>query len=214
MRNKTAEIADEILNNDIDSFFITESWLSGEIDENFIITQTYENSQHFHHDSHPRNFEKGGRLAVIFKRELNLISLSSSCTPDFEAAFFSMNEGRLKICILYRPPSVSFKTFSEFLYERIPPLSMESDLIFLGDFNLPQSVALESFFDETLLTQLIEESTHQGGNTLDLLVTNQRTAISTTEIRNVNYSDHKMIRFNLSRGKELIRHQRHEFIKS
>ena len=49
--------------------------------------------------------------------------------------------------------------FSEFLYERILPLSMESDLIFLGDFNLPQSVVLESFFDGTLLTQLTEEST-------------------------------------------------------
>ena len=39
MRNKTAETPDEILNNDIDLFFITESWLSGEFDENFIITQ-------------------------------------------------------------------------------------------------------------------------------------------------------------------------------
>ena len=213
MQNKTAEIADEILNNDIDSIFITESWLSGEIDKNFI-TQAYEHSPHFHHYSHPRNFAKGGGLAVILKREINLISLSSSCTSDFEAAFFSMNEGRIKICLLYRPPSGSFKVFSEFLFERILPLSMESDLIFLGDFNLPQSVALESFFDETLLTQLIEELTHQGGITLDLLVTNQRTAISTIEIRNVNYSDHKMIRFNLSRGKELIRHQRHEFVKS
>ena len=139
MRNKTAKIADEILNNDIDLFFTTESWLSGEIDENFIITQAYENSPHFHHYSHPRNFAKGGGLAVIFKRELNLISLSSSCTPDFEAAFFTMNEGRLKICLLYIPPSGSFKVFSEFLYERILPLSKESDLIFLGDFNLPQS---------------------------------------------------------------------------
>ena len=39
MRNKTAQIADEILKNDIDLFFITESWLSEEIDENFIVTQ-------------------------------------------------------------------------------------------------------------------------------------------------------------------------------
>ena len=91
---------------------------------------------------------------------------------------------------------------------------MESNLIFLGDFNLPQSVALESFFDETLPTQLIEESTIQGGKILDLLVTSQRYAILAIEIRNVNYSDHKKIGFNLSRGKELIRHQRHEFIKS
>ena len=87
---------------------------------------------------------------------------------------------------------------------------MDSDLIFLGDFNL-QSVALESIADETLITQLTEESTHQGGNILDLLVTNQRSVISTIEITNVNYSDHKMINFRLSRGNELIRHQRHVY---
>ena len=101
---KTIEIAEEILNNYIDLFFITESWLSGEIEENDILTQADANSPHFHHYSHPRNFAKGRGLAVIFDRELNLISLSWSCTPDFEAAFFSMHEGRLKIRLLYRRP--------------------------------------------------------------------------------------------------------------
>ena len=80
---------------------------------------------------------------------------------------------------------------------------MEGYLIFTGDLNLPQIVALESLFDETLLSQLFEESTHQGGNILDLLVNNQRSAISTTEIINVNYRDKNMIKFNRSRGNEL-----------
>ena len=80
---------------------------------------------------------------------------------------------------------------------------MEGYIIFIGDLNLPQIVALEFFFDEMLLSQLIEESTHQGGNILDLLVNNQRSAISTTEIINVNYHDNKMIKFNRSGGNEL-----------
>ena len=83
MRNKTTEIAIEILNKYRDLFFITESWLSGEIDENYIITQAYENFSHFHQYSHPRNFAKGGGLAVIFKRVLNSISIPWSCEPDF-----------------------------------------------------------------------------------------------------------------------------------
>ena len=114
MQNKTVEIADQVLNNDTDLFLITESWLSGEIDEIFIITQAQDNSPHFHHYSYPWNFTKGGELAVILKRELNLIFLSWSCTPDFEASFFSMNEGRLKLRLLYRPPSGSFNVFSDF----------------------------------------------------------------------------------------------------
>ena len=82
MRTKTTEIAVEILNNDRDLFFITESWLSGENDENYIITQAYKNFPHCNHYSHPRNFSKGGGLAFIFKRVLNLISIPWSCEPD------------------------------------------------------------------------------------------------------------------------------------
>ena len=102
-----------------------------------------------------------------------------------------MHEGRLKICLLYWQPSG-----------------------ILDNFKLPQCVALEPFLKETLLTQLIEESNHQGDNILDLLVSNQRSAISTIKIINVNYSDNKMIKFNLSQKIGLIRHQKQVFIKS
>ena len=85
--------------------------------------------------------------------------------------------------------------FLEFLCNNIQPLSIESDLFLIGDFNMPQSTALNSFFEETSLTQLVKKPTHRAGNILDLLVTNEPYLFSEIEQQHLNYSDHDLIKF-------------------
>ena len=160
-----------------------------------MLTQAYENSPLYSHHNLPRTNSRGGGLAVIYKRKIELTLLSHTSTSDLEAAFFCFPKKVITLCLLYRPPSGSTKVFLEFLRNNIQPLSIESDLFLIGDFNMPQSTALNSFFEETSLTQLVKRPTHRAGNILDLLVTNEPYLFSEIEQQHLNYSDHDLIKY-------------------
>ena len=77
------------------------------------------------------------------------------------------------------------------------PKSLEFRIVVVGDFNLPQSKALTSFL-ETLLSQLVNEPTHQSGNVLDLILTSDNDCLSLISVNELNFSDHKLIKFRIS----------------
>ena len=169
--------------------------MSSDFDENYVLTQAYENPQLYNQHNLPRTNSRGGGLTVIYKRKIELTLVSHKSTSDFEAAFFNFPKKVITLCLLYRPPSGSTKVFLEFLYNNIQPLSIESDLFSIGDFNMPQSAALNSFFQETSLTQLVKKSTHRAGNILDLLVTNEPYLFSEIEQQRLDYSDDDQFKF-------------------
>ena len=57
-----------------------ESWLSSDFDENYVLTQAYENSQLYNHHNLPRTNSRGGGLAVIYNRKIELTLLSHIIT--------------------------------------------------------------------------------------------------------------------------------------
>ena len=170
-------------------------WLSSEFDENNVLTRSYEKSQLYNLYKLPRTNFRGGGLAVIYKRQTELTLLSHISTSDFEAAFFCFPKKVMTPCLIYRPPSGSTKLFLEFLSNNIQPLLTETDLFLIGDFNMPQRAALNSFFQEISLTQLVKKPTHRAVIILDLVVTNEPHLLSVIEQQRLNYSDHDLIKF-------------------
>ena len=161
MRNKADDFASLLLTDDYDISFLTETWLSSVQDESSIIRQTYTPSQLFHYFNIPRNYGQGGGLAVIFKQTTNLKLVFKNSTPDIEIANFKLvTETSISIWLIYRPPRGNMKKFWNVMNDDIIPDSLENNLIVVGDFNLPNSAALEGFFSQSNLNQLVDFFTH------------------------------------------------------
>ena len=206
MRNKADDFASLLLTDDYDISFLTETWLSSVQDESSIIRQTYTPSQLFHYFNIPRNYGQGGGLAVIFKQTTNLKLVFKNSTPDIEIANFKLvTETSISIWLIYRPPRGNMKKFWNVMNDDIIPDSLENNLIVVGDFNLPNSAALEGFFSQSNLNQLVNVSTHKYGNILDLVITNNPSLVSDLMAMETEISDHKLITFNLNTNKPVKR---------
>ncbi|GFR92603.1 ATP-dependent DNA helicase [Elysia marginata] len=83
------------------------------------------------------------------------------------------------------------------------------NLIFIGDFNIhvenendSQAKWLMELFDSLNLEQHIREPTHDGGHTLDLLVTQKNNSfVKFDKVEECHFSDHKSIHFIISAKK-------------
>ena len=159
-----------------------------------LLTKAYENSQLYNHHSLPRTNSRGGGLAVIYKRQIELTLLSHINTSDFEAAIFCFPKKVMTLCLLYRSLSVSTKMFLEFYAKTFNPYRLRLTCFQLVIL-MRQSAALKSFFQESSLTQLVKKPTHRAGSILDLLVTNDPYLFSEIEQQHLNYSDHDLINF-------------------
>ena len=189
MRVLSDLLEDKILSNDFDLFFINETWISYNTDENWLIRQIYSNSLCFDHLSFPRTYRKEGGLAII-KKQLNITIISHGCSQSFEDVWLQFRTTEL-ICLPYRPPIPNTVEFWKFLYEEVLPKSLEFRIVVVDDLNLPHSKALTSFLEETLLTQLVNEPTHRSGNVLELILTNDNERVSDF-CQELSFSDHKL----------------------
>ena len=83
-------------------------------------------------------------------------------------------------------------------------MSKNDDVTFIGDLNIhfdapshPGVKQIETLLSGFGLTQLIKESTHKNGHTLDVLITNKVESISDISVIDLAVSDHKTIFFTL-----------------
>ena len=207
VRNKVEDINSYILDEGMDVFCITESWLSGEpndLDIANCITPVGYNFANF-----PRTYAKGGGLLVIYRSDVKVEFFKSYCDITLQYCLFKTKFDLevVTFLLLYRPPQSSYVLFCEILKELLCELYLKGNTICIGDLNVhwddvtnSATKLLKDILEEYGFYQLINEPTHNLGHTLDLLILNNREIIddSYTYVGRAVQSDHFMINFCLN----------------
>ena len=183
--------------NNLDLFFITESWLC----PGDLATLNDTCPPNFLSFNHPRLSGRAGGLAVIYKENIKGTSVNFGTFSSFEI-FSVLLKGKLPILfvLIYRPPKLTgfLDEFAELLSVIMPQYDR---LCILGDFNIhvccPSSAFVTDFitlYESFNLVQHITGSTHSKGHTLDLLLSH---GLPLNNLNVVDFppSDHKAILF-------------------
>ena len=156
-----------------------------------------------------RNNRPGGGVGLLCNEALKPKVLPSEEYESFEHIFVSLQSGldKIRILVLYRPPSSSSVTFISEFSSLLEEISLGGlPLLLMGDFNVPWDNANNSFtrrFRDTLfafgLDQHVDQATHVKGHILDLVISRESDC---TKISNINIgnlvSDHNIISFGVS----------------
>jgi hypothetical protein len=205
-----------------DIVIINESWLNEHVHDNEIVSESYYKT--FRRDrtaDDKLKFGKkgGGGVFFLVKQGLNieskLVSINCGHVP-IQSIEIKFHDGS-KICFstFYRYGYSSMDTF-ELAQTYFRELSRKyNKILVIGDMNLStvsdwdnpsSSSSLESsyvdLFNDLGLTCLINSPTHRGGNTLDLLLTNQPGLVKDLSIEPdlICPSDHFSVTFTLRKN--------------
>lgn len=199
INNKSFIIHDFIIDNNIDFFLATETWLipgvSCGLNEALPTNYSSFNAR--------RLTGRGGGLAVIYKSCFKCQLLTFGDFNSFEILSFNFI-GSLSVLfiLMYRPPkSSNFITeFSELLSIVIPKFD---NILILGDFNIHiccPDHALSSQFLDVLnafkITQSVTVPTHDKGHILDLILTIGLAPVL-VNVKDIPVCDHKAVLFSL-----------------
>ncbi len=187
VKNKSIALNDFILSHELDIMAITETWLGTSYDSvclQELLPSGYK-AQHVPRSS--ADERRGGGIAIIFKDHLSILLKSSTRDKkytNFEHMECILNDNKLSICILYRPPPTkdngfTTRMFLEEWHDFLESLIMTTnEMIILGDFNFHLDVSNDidtRRFTESLdvfsLRQHIIEPTHYLGHILDVIIT-------------------------------------------
>jgi exonuclease III len=134
-----------------------------------------------------RENKRGGGTALIYKKELKVKEGDESSSKyesfEFSSIYLKHEYNNILILCIYRKQEVPCKTFCCELESYLDEISDKTEeLIIVGDFNIWTDVQgnkdakkLSTLMSAYGLTQLITESTHRGGHTLDHVYINQQT---------------------------------------
>ncbi|XP_068704868.1 uncharacterized protein [Montipora foliosa] len=180
-----ANLLDYIYTSRADPFAFTETWLTANDTAaklEFIPPQTH---KFLHHN---RSGRKGGGTGLLFRENIDVSKIDADEKTSFEFSEWSLNTNsfRAMLSIIYRPPysnlhPVSLKTFfDEFASYMESIILTPEPLIITGDFNIHVNNVNDSDACEFLdllaslgLKQHVIGPTHEGGHTLDLVITRQ-----------------------------------------
>lgn len=206
--NKTVGLIEYLADLDTDICCVTETWLRKS--DTSKIAEIKDLGYSIHHKSRPG---RGGGVALIFKKSLNVIRQVSKIFKTFEiieCLVKSPNADLLRICCVYRPGTAkSFGNFSDFCSEFDDFLDYQTHLpgklIITGDFNIHMEDTLNIYTTrfQTILSayglkQHVAVPTHLSGGTLDLVITRSNISdcldISSLQVvQTVTSSDHYYI---------------------
>ena len=203
--NKLSNFQSLVCSSDYSIFCITETWLSKDIFDNEILPYGY---SIYRKDRDSR----GGGVLLAVKN--NIISTQMSSPPDVEIVSVLISTSNpFIICVIYIPPNSS-DTYHEQLHIYLTNLVNDSKpIILLGDFNFPDvdwatysgsSPKANKFCDllfQLNLSQLINEPTHNQGNILDLVITNNEDIVYNLFVHPQHYQpislDHFVVSFSI-----------------
>ena len=146
--NKVDCVIDHITDNQLDSVWITETWLSNDDKNKMSVVNTYLNKGYtLHH--HPRNTgRRGGRVGVLINNQINIKSWIIGVNPEitpFESIEVVITVGSItiRLSVIYRMPPVKSKngfkqgTFYNEFNDYLEKLScMNGNIVIVGDFNI------------------------------------------------------------------------------
>ena len=185
IRQKTLLGKDYIVEHDIDFLAITETWLCNDVSDHFYCRDIC--PEGYRIEQIPRNYARGGGVALVYKKCFKAKLNSSVNVRIFELIDVQLTSARnhnLRLGVIYRPPPSAMNSFTVGLFLDEFSSFLEglvlapSAILVAGDFSFhvddqedddarPLLQVLE-LFD---LTQHVSHSTHKYGNTLDLIIT-------------------------------------------
>ena len=207
---RSEEIEDYILDNDLDLLAVTETWADRGRDgyndlKQFCCPPGFQVKHH-----QPRNRERGGGVALFYRKNIISIIRSRSSAHDstFEYLDLDLKIGNrtIRLIIVYRPPGSipdfldEFDPFIDRITRRTP-----RHLLILGDFNIhvdnkrnSASRQFRDLIDDAGLKQHVRNPTHEEGHTLDLVLTySNESFLSNLTVRRFYLGDHRPVEFDL-----------------
>jgi hypothetical protein len=177
--NKDVLIGQLLREDNVDFALLTETWYSDDKQHQF---ESCDLNQHgFKISVANRQNRIGDGIALTCRTGVNMRKIKSGVNSCFEFGIWKtiFKNVTMNIVGIYRPPSLStpakfVSEFSQFMEDIIPNYS---NLLILGDFNLhvnEESSVISDFKDSLFamgMEQHVNFSTHIGGNTLDLVIT-------------------------------------------
>jgi hypothetical protein len=196
--------------NNIDAYFIVESWLKN---EDIAVIGELEGDD-CRLISIPRNDRTGGGLCCLYKSDIDVRNVESSCISNLQTmeameTTIVMKGKKLTVDTIYRPGSTAKNRYpmSKFFMELNGILAhyntYKNEVIFIGDFNIHVNNTLDqnakkmhALLDLFDLQQLISQPTHRNGNTLDLVIGPKNSQTAECKVDDMN-SDHNNILIHL-----------------
>jgi exonuclease III len=177
-RNKGDAIIDVISDNQIDVLALTETWFSPDQDESTLSSATPEGYV-IHHV--PRSSGRGGGVAVIYRSTITVKVNDIHKQATFEHLDMTISHANetIRLLVIYRPPSTNISNFIEDFSKITDQLNITGGkLLIMGDFNIhvdnvadKGAQSFQSFLNGNNLSQHVSKATHEGGHTLDLIIT-------------------------------------------
>ena len=156
---------------------------------------------------------RGGRLALITKKECKTKLVQGGITRTFEYGLWELTSGKSNIMLLgiYHPPpsnrnAHTNENFIDEILELFTDLSKKyRDILIMGDFNIhyyyDDDIIGEQFQDSMEAMGLIQHVnfvTHTSGDIIDLVFTEQLSKYKVTNVgEGPMLSDHKTVIWNL-----------------
>ena len=177
--NKTDEIRDCLMDEDVDALALSETWLRGDATDDTILAELMPEAYQCEHT--PRVTRGGGGVALITKKHLPCLKVRTHAYRTFEYIECLLGTGPpLRIVVLYRPPpsQALYVPFSDFITDFDSYLQdlliTGGRLLIIGDFNIhvdkADDIQAQQFADllgSYNLAQHVHEPTHISGHTLD-----------------------------------------------
>ena len=210
IRNKDHLVMNEIERSNIDYVVITETWLDGEKDDNWV-NQSCLTQSGYQLNRQDRN-TRGGGLAILHRDKTKIIERDTYDNDAYENCVWTIEHRKERTSILgiYRPPSLNINEFVDNLSEQLSTLLQTTkNLIICGDFNIHIKDCTSNevlLFNSTMeafgLTQLVDQPTHTNGNILDLIFISEigDSKVTSLEIGPM-ISDHRIVIMELSKAR-------------
>ena len=181
-------------------FYLSETWLHDTPDCSSITAQCCPVNYTILQKSRNEN-ARGGGVALICNTDLKPKIINLKTFSSFEYICVKINSKLPSIIsVIYRPPNNNLNCFFDEFTEYLTELAtFDKSLTVLGDFNIhvnrssntvSEFVNILDLFD---LKQYVTGSTHNLGNTLDLVISNLK--VKNVIISDPAISDHHLINF-------------------
>ena len=207
INKKELAIKDYAVDNNVDIFAMTETWLRDNENYNFSIAEVCPTGYCFYHV--PRKYSRGGGVGILIKKHIKVSKQTQRIFSSFEYLDIvtTCSTGSTRIVIIYRPPlSKANQLNNALFFEEFCTLAEQlvvspGNLLIVGDFNYQvdnisslDTIKFNKILESFNLVQHVNGPTHKKGHTLDLIITRATDELVTsTDIRDPMLSDHSAV---------------------
>ena len=167
--------------------------------------------------SNESSVSRGGGVALVYKENMHAKVLCLDFRPTtFEllAVNLSISRNNVLFLVIYRPGSETLRKlfFSELttVFEKLATYNCQ--IVVTGDFNIhldvvsdPNTILLNELLQSFGLSQLVHESTHSKGHTLDVVITRSDLSVPIVTVDPCRLSDHHPLLFQLNLERPQVR---------